>query len=110
MIAIVFLVSAAETTGATTAVCKGTLDRDIKMEELQGSRGGWILQRDLRMLRMSSADFIQSKCRSGDNDRSDQPVYDPDGSVDPDPASLFRRWGAIFFNSLHSPYSADVPL
>ena len=36
-IAIVFLVSAAETTGATTAVCKGALDRDIKMEELQGS-------------------------------------------------------------------------
>ncbi len=36
-IAIVFLVSAAETTGATTAVCSGTLDRDIKMEELQGS-------------------------------------------------------------------------
>ncbi len=36
-IAIVFLVSAAETTGATTAVCKGTLGRDIKMEELQGS-------------------------------------------------------------------------
>lgn len=38
-IAIVFLVSAAETTGATTAVCKGSLDRDIKMEELQGSLG-----------------------------------------------------------------------
>lgn len=36
-IAIVFLVSAAETTGATTAVCKGSLDRDIKIEELQGS-------------------------------------------------------------------------
>ena len=36
-IAIVFLVSAAETTGATTAVCKGALDRDLKMEELQGS-------------------------------------------------------------------------
>ena len=36
-IAIVFLVSAAETTGATTAVCTGTLDRDIKTEELQGS-------------------------------------------------------------------------
>lgn len=36
-IAIVFLVSAAETTGATTAVCVGTLDRDIKIEELQGS-------------------------------------------------------------------------
>lgn len=36
-IAIVFLVSAAETTGATTAVCTGALDRDIKMEELQGS-------------------------------------------------------------------------
>ncbi len=36
-IAIVFLVSAAETTGATTAVCQGTLGRDIKMEELQGS-------------------------------------------------------------------------
>ena len=36
-IAIVFLVSAAETTGATTAVCTGTLGRDIKMEELQGS-------------------------------------------------------------------------
>ncbi|MCI9125229.1 MAG: purine/pyrimidine permease [Eubacterium sp.] len=36
-IAIVFLVSAAETTGATTAVCSGTLDRDIKMKELQGS-------------------------------------------------------------------------
>ena len=27
----------AETTGATTAVCKGALNRDIKMEELQGS-------------------------------------------------------------------------
>ena len=36
-IAIVYLVSAAETTGATTAVCKGALGRDIKMEELQGS-------------------------------------------------------------------------
>ena len=36
-IAIVFLVSAAETTGATTAVCKGALNRDIQMEELQGS-------------------------------------------------------------------------
>ena len=36
-IAIIFLVSAAETTGATTAVCKGSLDRDIKIEELQGS-------------------------------------------------------------------------
>ena len=36
-IAIVFLVSAAETTGATTAVCTGALNRDIKMEELQGS-------------------------------------------------------------------------
>lgn len=36
-IAIVFLVSAAETTGATTAVCKGALDRDLKIEELQGS-------------------------------------------------------------------------
>lgn len=35
-IAIVFLVSAAETTGATTAVCKGSLDRDIKMEERRG--------------------------------------------------------------------------
>ncbi len=35
-IAIVFLVSAAETTGATTAVCTGALGRDIKMEELQG--------------------------------------------------------------------------
>lgn len=36
-IAIVFLVSAAETTGATTAVCTGALKRDIKIEELQGS-------------------------------------------------------------------------
>ncbi len=36
-IAIVYLVSAAETTGATTAVCTGALGRDIKMEELQGS-------------------------------------------------------------------------
>ena len=36
-IAIVFLVSAAETTGATTAVCIGALGRDIKMEELRGS-------------------------------------------------------------------------
>lgn len=36
-IAIIYLVSAAETTGATTAVCKGALGRDIKMEELQGS-------------------------------------------------------------------------
>ena len=38
-IAIVFLVSAAETTGATTAVCTGALGRDIKMEELQGFSG-----------------------------------------------------------------------
>lgn len=38
-IAIVFLVSAAETTGATTAVCTGALDRDIEIEELQGSLG-----------------------------------------------------------------------
>lgn len=37
IIAIVFLVSAAETTGATTAVCTGALHRDIKVEELQGS-------------------------------------------------------------------------
>lgn len=36
-IAIVFLVSAAETTGATTAVCTGALGRDLEMEELQGS-------------------------------------------------------------------------
>ena len=36
-IAIVFLVSAAETTGATTAVCTGALHRDIKVEELQES-------------------------------------------------------------------------
>lgn len=36
-IVIVFLVSAAETTGATTAVCTGALGRDLKMEELQGS-------------------------------------------------------------------------
>lgn len=36
-IAIVFLVSAAETTGATTAVATGALNRDLKMEELQGS-------------------------------------------------------------------------
>ena len=36
-IAIVFLVSAAETTGATTAVCTGALGRNIKMEELRGS-------------------------------------------------------------------------
>lgn len=36
-IAIVFLVSAAETTGATTAVAKGALGRDLKMEELQGA-------------------------------------------------------------------------
>lgn len=36
-IAVVFLVSAAETTGATTAVCTGALGRDIKMKELQGS-------------------------------------------------------------------------
>jgi uracil-xanthine permease len=36
-IAIVFLVSAAETTGASTAVCTGALHRDIEMKELQGS-------------------------------------------------------------------------
>lgn len=36
-IAIVFLVSAAETTGATAAVCTGALDRELKIEELQGS-------------------------------------------------------------------------
>ena len=32
-IAIVFLVSAAETTGATTAVCTGALGRDLKMDK-----------------------------------------------------------------------------
>ena len=32
-IAIVFLVSAAETTGATTAVCTGALGRDLKMKD-----------------------------------------------------------------------------
>ena len=36
-IAIVFLVSAAETTGASTAICTGALGRDIRMKELQGS-------------------------------------------------------------------------
>ena len=36
-IAIVFLVSAAETSGATAAVAKGALNRDLKLEELQGS-------------------------------------------------------------------------
>ncbi len=36
-VAIVFLVSAAETTGATTAVATGALGRELKMEELQGS-------------------------------------------------------------------------
>ena len=36
-IEIVFLVSAAETTGATTAVCTGALGRDLKMKELRGS-------------------------------------------------------------------------
>lgn len=36
-IAIVFLVSAAETTGATTAVATGALHRDLKIKELQGS-------------------------------------------------------------------------
>lgn len=36
-IAIVFLVSAAETTGATAAVATGGLGRDLKIEELQGS-------------------------------------------------------------------------
>ncbi|HIQ74589.1 MAG TPA: purine permease [Candidatus Cottocaccamicrobium excrementipullorum] len=36
-IAVVFLVSAAETTGATIAVCTGALNREIKMRELQGS-------------------------------------------------------------------------
>ena len=38
-IAIVFLVSAAETTGATSAVCSGGLGREMKIEELQGSLG-----------------------------------------------------------------------
>ena len=36
-IAIVFLVSAAETTGATAAVAQGALGRELKIEELQGS-------------------------------------------------------------------------
>lgn len=36
-IAIVFLVSAAETTGATTAVVKGGLHRELSIRELQGS-------------------------------------------------------------------------
>ena len=82
-IAIVFLVSAAETTGATTAVCTGALGRDIKMEELQGSLAvdGFssgsrrIFQCYFRLLRMSSSDFFQPECRPGDHDRCDQPLH-----------------------------------
>ena len=58
-IAIVFLVSAAETTGATTAVCTGALGRDIKMEELQGSLAvDGFSSAIFRMLWMSAAYFF----------------------------------------------------
>ena len=82
-IAIVFLVSAAETTGATTAVCTGALGRDLKMEELQGSLAvdGFSSAISgcfgcLPLTSMPATDIVQPECRTGYHDKGDQPFYD----------------------------------
>ena len=99
-IAIVFLVSAAETTGATTAVCTGGLGRDLKMKRTSRFTGSrWIFQCDLRMFRMSAADIIQSEYRTCDDDTGNQPFYNSDGSTDSDPCIIIPAAWA-FFNSL----------
>ncbi len=98
-IAIVFLVSAAETTGATTAVCTGALGRDLKMKNFAVH---WQLM-DFPVqspdVWMSAADIIQSEYRTCDYDTGDQPFYDSDGGSDSDTCISFPPLGA-FFNSL----------
>ena len=99
-IAIVFLVSAAETTGATTAVCTGALGRDIKMEELQGLLPWMDFQCDFRMLWMSAAYFFQSEYRARHYDGSYQSIHNPYGSFDPDPGiSVPAAWSFFQFAS-----------
>ena len=99
-IAIVFLVSAAETTGSTTAVCTGALGRNIKMEELQGSLAVDGFSSAISgCFGCPSSDFIQPECGIGDYDWRDQPVYHLTGALILILASLFPPLGA-FFNSL----------
>ena len=98
-IAIVFLVSAAETTGATTAVCTGALGRDIKGTAGVSCRG-WIFQCDFRMLWMSAAYFFQSEYRARHHDGSYQPFYYSDGGFDFDPCfSVSAAWSFLQFAS-----------
>lgn len=96
-IAIVFLVSAAETTGATSAVCTGALDREIKMEELQGSLAvDGFSNFAFRLFWMSAVDFFQPECRTCNDDAGHQPVYDFDGSIYFDFVITFPAAGSIF--------------
>ena len=61
-----FLVSAAETTGATTAVCTGALGRDLKMEELQGSLAVDGFSSAISgCFWMPATDIVQPECRTG---------------------------------------------
>ena len=90
-IAIVFLVSAAETTGATSAVCTGALDREIKMEELQGS-----LAVDGFSSALSGCFGCLPECRTCNDDAGHQPVYDFDGSIYFDFVITFPAAGSIF--------------
>ena len=88
-IAIVFLVSAAETTGATTAVCTAGV-----------SCRGWIFQCDFRMLWMSATYFFQSEYWARHYDGSYQPFYDSDGGFDFDPCfSVPAAWSFFQFAS-----------
>ena len=83
-IAIVFLVSAAETTGATAGV----------------SCRGWIFQCDFRMLWMSAAYFFQSEYRARHYDGSYQPFYYSDGGFDFDSCfSVPATWSFFQFAS-----------
>ncbi len=96
-IAIVFLVSAAETTGATTAVCKGSLDRDIKIEELQGSLAvdgfSSTISGCFGCLPLTS--FSQN-VGLGNYDWRNQSIHDPYGSFDPDPSiSVPAAWSFL---------------
>ena len=54
-----------------------------------------LFQCHFRLLRMPSADFFQSECRTGDHDRCNQPIYDPDGSINPDSCLSFPAAGSI---------------
>lgn len=84
-IAIVYLVSAAETTGATTAVCKGRPWPGHSNGRAAGcARGRRIFQRYFRMFWLPSSDFFQPECRTGYHDRRHQPIHHFDGCTDYD--------------------------